>query len=54
MKISIFETTGKNSVLGRWGVTTHLQYGKKIKKFDREVCFQPKSEKYVLHRGYEG
>ena len=29
----IFETTAKTSVLGRWGVTPDLQYGKKIKKF---------------------
>ena len=32
---AIFETTAKNSVLERWGVTPHLQYpgyGKKIKK----------------------
>ena len=30
-KIAIFETTAKNSVLGRWGVTPHLQYEKKLK-----------------------
>ena len=29
-------------------MTAHLQYGKKIKKFDREVCFHPKSEKSVF------
>jgi hypothetical protein len=49
-KIAIFETTGKNSVLGRWGTVPHLKYGKIIKKFDREVCFLPKSEKSVLAR----
>jgi hypothetical protein len=47
MKMAIFEATGKNSVLGRWGAPTHLQYGKKIKKFDRDACFPPKSEKPV-------
>jgi hypothetical protein len=40
MKIIIFETTAKTSFLGRWGGLPHLQYGKKIKKFDREVCFE--------------
>jgi hypothetical protein len=41
-KIAIFETTAKNLVLGRWGVTPDLQYGKKIKKFDRKFSFLPK------------
>jgi len=31
---AIFETTAKNSVLGRWVHCTHLQYEKKMKKFD--------------------
>jgi len=47
-KIAIFETTGKNSVSERWGVTPHLQYGKKIKKFDRKFAFSQKSEKPVF------
>ena len=47
-KITIFEKTAKNSVLGRSGRLTYLQYEKKIKKFDREVCFHPKSEKSVF------
>ena len=38
-KIAIFETTAKTSVLGRWGMTPHLQYEKKIQKFARKVCF---------------
>jgi hypothetical protein len=33
-KMAIFETTAKNSVLERWGVTPHLKYEKKMKKFD--------------------
>jgi len=33
-KMAIFETTAKNSVLGRWVHCTHLQYEKKMKKFD--------------------
>ena len=32
---AIFETTAKNSVLGRWVHCTHLQYEKKMKKFDQ-------------------
>jgi hypothetical protein len=31
---AIFETTAKNSVLGRWVPGTHLKYEKKMKKFD--------------------
>jgi len=31
---AIFETTAKNSVLERWVPGTHLQYEKKMKKFD--------------------
>ena len=31
---AIFETTAKNSVLGRWGPGPHPQYEKKMKKFD--------------------
>ena len=31
---AIFETTAKNSVLVRWVPGTHLQYEKKMKKFD--------------------
>jgi hypothetical protein len=42
MKIAIFETTAKTSVLGRWVAATEK------KKFDREVCFHPKSEKSVF------
>ena len=41
-KIAIIETTGKNSVLGRWVAATYLKYEKKMKKFDLEVCFLPK------------
>ena len=44
VKIAIFETTAKTSVLGRWGVTPDLQYGKKIKKFPSEVLFSPKKK----------
>ena len=33
-KMAIFETTAKNSVLVRWVPGTHLQYEKKMKKFD--------------------
>ena len=33
-KMAIFETTAKNSVLERWVPGTHLQYEKKMKKFD--------------------
>ena len=33
-KMAIFETTAKNSVLGRCGPGTHPQYEKKMKKFD--------------------
>ena len=36
-KMAIFETTAKNSVLGRWGVTLHLKYEKKMKKFDLDL-----------------
>ena len=33
-KMAIFETTAKNLVLERWGVTPDLKYVKKMKKFD--------------------
>ena len=54
LKIAIFEITGKNSVLERWGVMPHLKYGKKIKKFAREVCFNPKPETrcFFLHTSH--
>ena len=42
---AIFETTAKNSVLERWVAGTHLQYEKKMKKFDLiKSC--PKIEKF--------
>ena len=44
-KMAIFETTAKNSVLGRWVHCTHLQYEKKMKKFDLvRIC--PKIMKF--------
>ena len=46
-KIANFETTAKNSVLRRCWQAARIKYGKKIQKFDREVCLEPKSEKPV-------
>jgi len=45
---AIFETTAKNSVLGRWVPGTHFQYEKKMKKFDLNQIFAPKSRNSVI------
>ena len=42
-KMAIFETTAKNSVLGRWVPGTDLKYEKKMKKFDLVTNFVPQS-----------